>query len=141
MVSQVVVIDTLREPVAKVLRQAALLVCQASTAPADDYLGTGAQASDDEEMLLGSGPKPETCVLGDGVDSDSEESPKEHKEPLEPSAVLEPTRLEVTTPTSPALKVERGYEPQLPQPVRILVPPCRPCGGAGLQGDLCQWAP
>lgn len=58
---QVVVIDTLREPVAKVLSSVAFgLVCQASTSQLDDYLGTGAQASDDEEMLLGSGQKPET---------------------------------------------------------------------------------
>lgn len=34
--------------------------------------------------------------LGDGVDSDSEESPKAQAEvPSEPSAALEPTRLEV----------------------------------------------
>eukprot|EP00434_Breviolum_minutum_P008949 symbB.v1.2.007885.t1/scaffold489.1/size197246/3 len=116
--SEVVVIDTLREPVSKV----------AASAPEEDF-ATG-NVSDDEELLLGDdggvatgGEKKQKC---DGVDSDSD------KEVVPPEVVPPPERPAlVETPRAPTTTLQLSPSPpggESPLPVMPTA-----CAGAAIQ--------
>lgn len=93
--SEVVVIDTLREPVAKA----------AQAAPEEDLVATGT-LSDDEELLLGDGAgDTKKQKLGDGVDSDSD--PEKSGPAVSAAAPVAPVAPAAYTEVQPEALVER----------------------------------